>query len=253
MKKTLFGIFGLALLFASCDKKDKTNPPVEPNVKVSKITYEDIIAEYVYNSNGTLKEIRYKEPDNSLSGIHTIEYANGKVSRMDADFLKFVYTYPNANTTRIDVQAASGESLYYQDFVFANNRLREWVQLSLGTGTAVPYEKAVYNYNAAGNVIKVENYEFENNAWVKIEEVNIVSYDNKKNHSSHLENTYYLGNTPFLTNNPLREEHRSPEGALIRTVEHQYTYDAQGRVTKRKTITKEVGGPEELEEVLFAY
>lgn len=253
MKKILFGILGLGLLITSCDKKDKVNPPVEPGSRISKITYEDIICEYVYNSNGTLKEMRYREPNNTPIGSNTIEYVNGRVSKMNGDALNFVYTYPNSNATRIDIQALSGETIYYQDFVFASNRLREWSRLALGTGTAVPYDKAIYTYNAAGNITKVEHYEYEYNAWVKIEEVNISSYDNKKNYSSHLENTYYLGNTPFLANNPLREEHRSPEGVLIRTVEHQYTYDAQGRVTKRKTITKEAGGPEEQEEVLFAY
>ena len=241
-------------ILSSCKKKDNTNQPFNPHVRLTSAVFQDKRVNYFYNTDGSLNRAEILDRNNEVVSWFDYSYTNGRLTSVSTWLFQITCTYPEANTTRINFRNSVGDTILKMDCIMENNRLREWIEYSYSFGTARPVERTVYTYNAAGNIGKKEFYQMENGGWFKYEDVNYVQYDNYTNHTSYVQEVpFFVGIRAFQRNNPLRAEHRALDGTLLKTVEYQYSYDNTGRISRSQIITTEAGQPAVNEIIFYNY
>lgn len=245
---------GTVLALASCRKPvdEPQTPPATP--RVSKITYPYESVSYAYHADGSLKSATIRDNNGSQAEVLNYSYQDGRIREAASAEIKLLYSYPAAGNTRIElINNFSGKTFYFFDFKTVANRLTEWTMQTQTANGPKLESKVVNTYNEAGNIVQSEHFQHVGAGWVKSEIVS-VQYDNKRNHTSHLEAVhYFLGQHSILANNPVKEEYKTPTGVVFKTVTYQHTYDAAGRKVKTIATTKETGVPDTIEAITYEY
>ncbi|MDE3251687.1 MAG: hypothetical protein KGO92_02700 [Bacteroidota bacterium] len=83
-----------------------------------------------------------------------------------------------------------------------------------------------------------------------------LSFPNRQEFGLFNTSTYQYQHIPIdvlIPNNPLSETHYDANGVVQQNVTHSYTYDTEGNPVTRKTTSKMIGYPEEIENARFFY
>ncbi|MFY7899970.1 MAG: hypothetical protein ACOVNY_07280 [Chitinophagaceae bacterium] len=248
-------LIALISFLTSCQKEAGNTTPNQPtNLSglLASMEYDHTLDSFYYNADKRLTEVKIKTKSNNSVERQLISYSDNKIQQIKIDHTTFTYAYPNAATTRVDLSLFGSGADYRIIFIKENNKLREFIQLSLGTGLPVPYERSVYTYDNKGNIIKEEVFEHNGSQWEKIEDI-FITYDDKPNTSSRHEFSAYLLNEDILVNNPLRIEKKSPSGSLLETSVFTYQYDSKNRKIKADIVHTTIGMPSESETIKYNY
>jgi YD repeat-containing protein len=239
--RNLFWLATLFLLSSAACKKERQSPPASSNpikqYRISTIRVDDRLTTYTYNAAGKLAVITDSLIGSSYApGRVSLEYDNGKLSKVFYGNMMYAHSYPDVNTVSVLLSSLANPPMYREVFSYVNNRLAEYMRYDVGTSD--PDIKTVFFYDNAGNIIKKEEWVFDyyqNRTWRKVATA-IISYDDKVNLTSGLEEwrfPFAERNLHLVKNNPLKEEWFDAGNRLIATHVYQYEYDSKGRKVKR--------------------
>jgi hypothetical protein len=242
---------------ASCTKNPEKpvpepEPPVSGSSKISRIEYEGNHVLAVYDAEGRIKTLTSKDLNGVPQQTYNFLYQNGKLSEVQYGG-KWKYTYMGDLIMKVETFNEAGALKWQTDFVYTNNRITEKTEYRITNLGTSPYTRTLFEYNTAGNISKKTFFQWTNQTWHKSEEVQIPEYDNHPNTTDHFENYPYMPAGLYSVNNPLKELYVDVSGPVSGTVTHQYTYDAQGRPSTRKTTYAYPGFPEEIETTKLFY
>jgi len=255
MKQICSIIILVSCLCVSCKKETATKGNNTPSIHsglLASIEYNHSIDSFFYNPLKQLTEVRIYSKSSNQVERQIFTYSNNNIQSIQIGNASLSYSYPNNTTTRIELSLFGTGADYRMLFINENNKLKEYIQLSLATGLPIPYERNTYTYNDKGNIVKEEVFEHDGGKWEKVEEV-FISYDNKPNTSARHEFSAYIINDDILANNPLKIERKSSNGTLLETSIYSYEYDTSNRKTKANIVHTTIGQSTETETIVYKY
>ena len=225
------------MIFVACRKENKHNAPIVRQAQLQRIQKRNVITDYFYNEQGQLIAVKDSMAALNRSIITRLNYQQGRLSRTQYGELFYTtYTYPDASTVIAETGSAAVPLLYREIFSYNGERLLEIVRFDEQRGT--PDTITRFTYDNTGNIMLQEEFSFQKNAtpqWIRYASL-ITRYDNQPNLIYYHEKREYgfiEKNRHVLRNNPLRTEIYNNENRLIRTHQYHYTYDSEGRVSRR--------------------
>jgi hypothetical protein len=247
----------LLLLAVACTKQPDT-PGTDPGpgpqeTRLKKMEMSDNYLEVSYNTDGTIALVTNRlSSNNSLSNSFSFSYSNGQLTEVGYG-PKWKYYYTNGQITKVETINDANVSRYLIELTYAGGKIAEKKE-SLVNGTTVSnFMRSNYTYTAAGNLDKVEVFQFINQQWKKSEEIRFTAYDNHVNTTESFENYPWLPLSVFSTNNPLKQEYYDDQGTLLGTTTYVYTYNTAGLPATRTSTEKFIGFPEVVDVVKMYY
>ena len=253
-------IMMLGLFLASSCTKNPEKPVVDPQPqppvsipKVSRIEYESNFVEATYHTDGRINTVTSKNPNGQFQQTYTFHYQNGKLDEVVFGG-KWKYIYTGELITQIQTYTESGQFRFQTELIYnSNKKITEKLETKIVGGAPYPQMRTLFEYNAEGNVSKKILFQWINQGWHKSEEVSYPGYDNHPNTSEHFESNPYLPAGTFSVNNPIKEIYTDVSGPVTGTAQYEYTYDASGRPSVRKTTYTYPGLPDEIEVTKLFY
>jgi|GEM_PF-4513239 len=227
----------VALLAVACSKPEISLPPAPRKAQLVRMQTGGVFTDFRYDADGRLLE--RSDSARGYSGLKsTFEYSQGKLVKGSYGFMRYQYEYPNNNTVKVKTGSLSNPELQEEVFTYSGDRLLEYVRYYVSPfGTEPePEMKEVYTYNAAGNIVRKEEFGFdtyESKQWKKISTTNYV-YDDKPNYSAGLEDwlyPYHEKRRTATSNNPVKVDVYGANNQLVRTELFRYDYDNDGKKT----------------------
>lgn len=254
MKKITQNLLLLAALLTvatSCSKTPATEivAPVVTPLPIQ-IENDGDVANLSYNTDGTIHIIQTSDGAGNIQSTYTFVYENAKLKEVNFGG-KWKYTYTGNNLTKVESINPAGQLRQTYQFTYSGNKVVEKIQY-LSVVNMTPQFKTTYTYRNDGNVEKAEVFQYVNQSWVEVETMVYNQYDQYVNVNASFEGFPYLPANMFSPNNPVKETWSSA-GQANTTVEHAYTYDAQGRTKTKKTTTRFPGLPEMVSETKNLY
>lgn len=247
----------MGLFIASCSKtpENPTTNPQPPSAlsKVSRIEYDNNRVEATYYADGRINTVTTKDAAGQFQQTYTFIYQNSKLTEVQFGG-KWKYSYTNELVTQVQTYNESGALRLQTDLMYnSNKKITEKLETKVLNGVQTPNMRTLYEYNAQGNISKKIIYQWINQGWHNSEEILYTEYDNHPNTTDHFENNPYLPEGTFSVNNPLRVSYVDISGPVTGTERHEYTYDASGRPSTRKTTYSYPGLPDTIETTKLFY
>lgn len=257
----------VAVFFGACSKDNNstpvTTPPPVNGSKLSRIEYDGGSYENItYNGNGSIGKItvHYEYTGgNSQNVVYSFVYNGGLISEIQTDNgSKYKYFYVNQQVVKTEVYNNTGNLMSKFEYGYSNgkvSRVEGFLHLPGGGVPNTPSYRFDNTYNSNGNLQKLIQYYSDPSTGVleKTDEIVFDQYDTKRNTLILFETNPFLPIEVLIPNNPLNETHYDVNGVIQETVTHSYTYDSEGNPITRKTTSKMVGLPEEIENAKFFY
>lgn len=241
------------LLFAVACTKDPVPAPSIPVNAISKLEKDGDSWEVAYNADGSIQRLTRRLADSSVMANYDFVYTNGKLLEVNAGG-KWKYTYNGDQLTQIETYNNLGVLRYRSVFVYTNGKITERTNYYANTPVPLrPLNRIRYTYNAEGNVVVKQHFDYINDDWRKTEEVHILAYDDRPNTYEHLETFPYLPANLLSVNNPLREEYIGVNGQSYGSAVHEYEYNAAGKPARRRVTYAYTGFPDTHSEAKFHY
>lgn len=236
----------LALLLSACQKESSDSPtPTPAGSRIEKVALGDEFIQFSYNANGSLRQAVVK--DEIASGGETVTFslsynAQQKISQVEtSDGRRLIPVYVNGLVEKVEIRDAGNGLDGYTEYEYLNGRLKSATLVYLNGAEVRPWMKFIFNYNAAGNVVKTNLFfnDFLNNQLVSIGSVDY-EYDNRPNPLAGLGDfLLFIWQVPSA-NNVKKETHIGDLNTIDEVLEYNYTYNSAGRpqsaqVTQRIT------------------
>lgn len=270
-KNTLFrkslAIAGIVvtILFAACSKDSTpgTDPVPGSGKKLTRIEYDGGNYQNIqYNSNGSIGKITTHfeySGGNSQTIVYNFIYNGPLLSEIQLDNgSKYKYTYANQQVVKTETFNITGSLVSKFEYSYSNgklSRIEGFLRMQGGNISTTPSYRFDNSYYSNGNLQKLIQYYADQTTGVleKTDEIVFDQYDTKRNTTVLFESNPFLPAEILIPNNPLTETHYDANGTVQQTVTHSYTYDNEGNPVTRKTTTKMIGLPEEIDNTKFFY
>lgn len=225
------------LLFSTACRKEKAVTGVQLSDRIFKMENEDNVTKISYYTDGRIQRVGIYEKTGYALANYQYMYEQEKLIGIKNGHTTWKYSYEGNLPVKIEIENTFGKQV--AEYVLSydvDGKLTQQVNYYADrNGNKFPEGKASYHYNAAGNIIQTDLFDFTGKGWKKTGEIRTPLYDDKRNTISHLENYPYIPISNMLTNNPLVEEFINDAGEVVETILYKYDYDSEGRTLSRKT------------------
>jgi hypothetical protein len=259
MRKLFLSATALMVLFAACSKDDNNTDPIKPDdgLKPGKLHQSTVSAldslTSVYDANNKLvKQVRFDEK-RSLTGIDSMVYENGRITKIvsvdkaGVQKLRETLTYNSAGKLeKVGWHFSSDGSLSSYDSIGYNADGRP-ANLFAKDPNGTQRSKIIYTWNSKGNLARQARVYYANNIETKDSGFIDYTYDDKVNFGSKQVEIFLTepedAGFAFSVNNMLESVSRSntsPDRKFVLTQE--YTYDGDGYPATRKDHYKSYTG-----------
>jgi hypothetical protein len=246
-----------ALLFTSCKKDNSetgTTPPPATATKLKKVTMDNEVMEFSYNTDGSLQTVKANN-DLTTGGAPTtfnVSYtADKKISELKSNGgPRIVAHYNNDQLATADMFDNTNTQIATIRYEHLNGLLKSAVAEIQG----IEALKFSFAYNAAGNVDKTTVWSF-NPLTGKLEVTGSTDYqyDTKNNPMHAHKNLMYLLLQNISKNNITKETERDDENAVSETIEYVYTYNSHNLPQTAAVKTTIAGGQPVNSTIVFSY
>lgn len=243
------------LAFAACSKTPVTqpvvvDPPTATTPAPVRIEKDGETLDISYHSNGNINTIVSKDGQGNVLTNYLFTYENNQLKEINFGG-KWKYTYTGNNLTSVESYNTGGQLRYTYEFSYAGNKVVEKTEY-LTAVYKTPRFKTTYSYNNGGNVDHIQVYQYNNNSWGLVEEVQFDSYDQHANVIESFTSFPFLPSSVLSPNNAIKETWYSG-GLVTQTVTNQLSYDTNGRIKNRKSVFSNPGFPDTYSETKLTY
>ncbi|WP_343304359.1 hypothetical protein AAHN97_22540 [Chitinophaga niabensis] len=192
------------------------------NNKVDKFQYDaqgQVIRFFYYRGYGDTAHQEYTYKNNRL---HKIIHYNAEFSE---------YFYAGDTLKKMEISDVNDGVTNYVTYSYRNGKLDEEQTYHRENGQWVPQQKRTYDYDAKGNVHKIDTY-------LGPDLQGTIEYARYSDHPDPLEGIIQQKYTKGLPRCVEKEIHYDGWGNIEWTTEYTYEYDAKGYPLKRETISR---------------
>lgn len=257
-KQTLFGAMITAIAFSSCKKEGSIPAPIPPKpLQLTEYTIGSDVYKFAYDANGGLKTVTLG--NDPLTGdddvTYTLKYlANKKIEELTgSNGARIKLSYTNNLLTMAETFVGT-EKIGVSNYAYTGTVLKTAEISFVHNNTAVPFYKADFVVNAAGNITRTNAYVYNplTNAMEAGGHINL-QYDSKVNPFVALGDIMLIFWQGATKNNVTKEEHFSSNGQAEEMLETTYIYNERGYPT-RGTVTETQPGQQPATSILtFTY
>ncbi len=247
----------MVICFTSCRKEGRNENPVPSSGKLQKVAMENEFISFMYQTDGSLKEALVK--NEFATGGDEVKFIisyNGqrKISEVITnDSRKLIPLYDNGEMVRVEIRNLLNQLEGYTDYEYLNGRLKS-ATLAHFDGAVFPWLKFIFNYDAAGNVVKTNLFinDFINNQLVPAGYVEY-EYDNKNNPLADMNEFLKIIWQVSSPNNIKKETHIDENNIIEEKLEYVYIYDSGNKPLSAVVKRTQPGSPVENLQLIYSY